>query len=70
MKIFDCFTYYDEDLVLDIRLNTLNKYVDKFVIIEAGEDHQGNKKGKNFKIDDFKKFKSKIYIYFLTNFQI
>ena len=28
MKIFDCFMYFDEDLVLDIRLNTLDKYVD------------------------------------------
>jgi|694.fasta_scaffold90518_4 beta-1,4-mannosyl-glycoprotein beta-1,4-N-acetylglucosaminyltransferase len=68
MKIFDCFTYYDEDLVLDIRLNTLNNYVDKFVIIEAGEDHQGNKKKKNFKIDNFKKFKNKIIYLFFDKF--
>ena len=35
MKIFDCFMYFDEDLVLDIRLNTLDKYVDFFVILNA-----------------------------------
>ena len=35
MKIFDCFTYYDEDILLDLRLNTLYPYVDKFVIIES-----------------------------------
>ena len=44
MKIFDCFTYFDEDMMLDFRLNVLNSYVDKFVIVEAREDHQGNKK--------------------------
>ena len=32
MKIFDCFMYFDEDLILDLRLNTLNDYVDKFII--------------------------------------
>ena len=26
--------YFDEDLLLDLRLNILNDYVDKFVIIE------------------------------------
>ncbi len=44
MKIFDCFMYFDEDLVLEIRLNTLNKFVDKFIICEATRDHGGIKK--------------------------
>ena len=60
MKFFDCFMYHDEDLILDIRLNTLNKYVDKFVIVEANTDHQGNKKKLNFNINNFKKFEEKI----------
>ena len=30
MKIYDCFSYWDEDLLLDLRLNLLNKYVDYF----------------------------------------
>ena len=34
MKIFDCFTFNDENELLEIRLNELNKYVDFFVIIE------------------------------------
>ena len=34
MKIYDCFMYWDEDLILDLRFNILNKYVDKFVIVE------------------------------------
>ena len=33
MKIFDCFMYFDEDLILDIRLNTLDKFVDYFVYL-------------------------------------
>ena len=60
MKIFDCFLYYNEDLILDIRLNTLEKYVDKFVIVESKFDHQGNLKNLNFKIENFKAFKDKI----------
>ena len=35
MKIFDCFMYFDEELILDVRLNTLNEFVDYFVIVES-----------------------------------
>ena len=52
-KVVDCITYFDEDMLLDFRLNVLNDYVNKFVIVEAKEDHQGNKKPLNF---DFNKF--------------
>ena len=44
MKIFDCFMYFDEDLVLDVRLNLLNSFVDKFIIIESKYDHKGEKR--------------------------
>ena len=60
MKLIDCFMYFDDDLVLDIRLNTLNEYVDKFVIAEATLDHAGNEKKLNFDIKKFLKFKDKI----------
>ena len=60
MKFFDCFMYHDEDLILDIRLNTLNNYIDKFVIVEAKSDHQGNEKKLNFKLENYKKFENKI----------
>ena len=43
MNIFDCFMYYNEDLLLDLRLNTLNKFVKKFVISEATYTHNGTK---------------------------
>ena len=52
--------YFDEDLVLDLRLNVLNDFVDKFVIAEATKDHTGRDKKLNFDINNFSKFKDKI----------
>ena len=68
MNIYDCFMYHDEDLVLDIRLNTLNDFVKNFVIVESKFDHQGNKKKLNFNLDNFKKFKDKIIYKIIENF--
>ena len=69
MKIFDCFMYFDENTVLDVRLNYLNKYVDKFVIIEAEYNHKGEKRKPKFDIKNFEKFKDKI-IYLLIKQKI
>jgi len=60
MKIFDCITYYNEDLLFDLRCNILNKFVDYFVVVESRFTHTGKKKKLNFKISNFKKFKKKI----------
>ena len=60
MKIFDCFMYLDEDVVLDLRLNYLNNYIDKFVIVESRFTHSGQKRKLNFNIKNFEKFKKKI----------
>ena len=60
MNIYDCFMYFDEDVLLDLRLNLLNKFVKKFVISEATYTHNGNKKKLNFNINNFRKFKDKI----------
>ena len=60
MKIIDCFMYFDEDMLLDLRLNILNDYVDKFIICEAKYNHKGLPKKLNFDIEKFKKFKDKI----------
>ena len=68
MKIFDCFLYNDENLILDIRLNTLSKYIEKFIIVESRYDHQGNKKKLNFEINNFKKFENKIIYLIIENF--
>ena len=54
MNIYDCFMYFDEDLLLDLRLNSLDKFVKKFVITEATYTHNGTKKKLNFDISKFK----------------
>ena len=64
MKIYDCFMYFDEDLVLDVRLNTLNEFVDYFIIVESKFTHNGQKRNLNFKIENYNKFKDKI-LYFV-----
>ena len=60
MNFFDCFMYNNEELLLDLRLNILSKYVKKFILVESTIDHQGNKKKNFFKIENFNKFKDKI----------
>ena len=60
MKIYDCFLYFDEDFLVDIRFNILNEFVDYFVIIEGSKTWQNNYKGFNFDISKFQKFKDKI----------
>tara|TARA_Y100000590_G_scaffold151122_1_gene173666 strand:- start:1958 stop:2827 length:870 start_codon:yes stop_codon:yes gene_type:complete len=60
--------YFDEDLILDLRLNTLNKFVDYFVIVESTFTHKGDKRNLNFKIENFPEYKNKI-IYLVYNEQ-
>ena len=60
MKIFDCFMFYDEEMLLDIRLNTLGKFIDKFIIVESMFTHSGKKRELIFDIKKFQKFKDKI----------
>ena len=60
MKIYDCFIYFDEELLLDVRLNILDKFVDKFVIVESKFSHRGEIRKPNFNINKFEKFKNKI----------
>jgi beta-1,4-mannosyl-glycoprotein beta-1,4-N-acetylglucosaminyltransferase len=60
MKIFDCFMYFNEDLILEIRLNELCKNVEKFIIVESNYTHSGEFKEYNFDIKKFDKFKDKI----------
>ena len=60
MKIYDCFQFFNEENILDLRLNILDEHVDFFVIVESTTDHQGNEKKLNFDINKFKKFQKKI----------
>ena len=68
MKIFDCFIFNDENHILDIRLNELDKYVDFFIIIEFGQNHQGENKGKKIDEKILDKFKKKIKYFYVEKF--
>tara|TARA_B100000902_G_C27316971_1_gene921933 strand:- start:49 stop:849 length:801 start_codon:yes stop_codon:yes gene_type:complete len=60
MAIYDCFQYFNEEHMVDLRLNILDEHVDYFVISESTKTHQGKDKKINFDINKFKKFKHKI----------
>ena len=60
MKIFDCFMYFDEEILLDLRMNILNKYVDYFVIVESTFTHKGEERKLHFNHKRFEKFENKI----------
>ena len=49
--------YSDEKMILDIRMNVMNEYVDHFVIVESKYKHNGDIKNKNFDIEQCSKFK-------------
>jgi beta-1,4-mannosyl-glycoprotein beta-1,4-N-acetylglucosaminyltransferase len=59
-KFIDCISYFDEDLLFDLRLNELNNYIDYFIVVESTQTHQGKKKKLNFDIRKFRKFSKKI----------
>ncbi len=60
MAIYDCFQYFNEDHIVDLRMNILDKFVDYFVISESTKTHQGKDKKINFDLKNFSKFKKKI----------
>jgi len=60
MKIYDCFCYFNEDMLLELRFETLWDYVDYFVITEASYTHAGNDRKTQFDISKFTKYESKI----------
>ena len=60
--LYDCFTFFNELDLLEIRLNYLNEYVDKFVLVEMGKTHSGQDKPFYFEENKsrYKKFLPKI----------
>ena len=68
MKIYDCFMFYDEDVILDLRLNILNEYIDYFVIVESKFFHNGKERKLRFDIEKYTKFRDKI-IYIIQDNQ-
>jgi beta-1,4-mannosyl-glycoprotein beta-1,4-N-acetylglucosaminyltransferase len=52
--------FFDEEMLLDLRLNVMDRYVDKFIITESSYMHSGKAKKLIFDINKFKRFKDKI----------
>jgi len=67
MKIFDCTTFFNEKMMMDIRFNILDEYVSKFIVVESCFSHSGKKKRLNFDINDYPKFKEKIVYIVIEN---
>lgn len=70
MKIFDCFIFNDENDILEIRLNELDIFVDFFIIVEFGENHQGNFKGKKINQRILENFKKKVRYFYYEKFDL
>ena len=68
MNILDCVTYFDEETILELRLNILYEHVTKFIITEGEFDHRGNKRKLNFDLSKYDKFKDKIIYIPVDNF--
>ena len=67
MKIYDCTMFFDESMIFELRLNILNNFVDKFIVVESLFTHSGKKKEQNFNIKNYPKFKDKIIYILLEN---
>ena len=67
MKIYDCFMFFDEEMLLDLRLNIMDKYVDKFVITEATYMHSGKPKKLILILTSFQNSKIKLFILLSIN---
>tara|TARA_B110000027_G_C16115739_1_gene299985 strand:+ start:126 stop:926 length:801 start_codon:yes stop_codon:yes gene_type:complete len=52
-KIVDCITFFNENLMFDLRYKTLENVVDEFVICESRYDHRGKEKKLNFKRNNY-----------------
>ncbi|MBE8955431.1 MAG: hypothetical protein SR2Q5_07205 [Quinella sp. 2Q5] len=63
MKIYDCFTFFNELELLELRLETFYDIVDCFVIVEADRTHADVPKPFNFyeHVADFRKYLPKIH---------
>jgi len=60
VKIIDCITFYDENLLTNSRFEILKDVVDKFIVCESNYDHSGNEKKINFKLLN-KEFSEKVH---------
>ena len=68
-KVYDCFYFFNELDILEIRMEMLSPHVDKFVIFEANRTFSGNPKDSYFLAnrERFEKFESQIIHYWLDD---
>ena len=59
-KIFDCITFFDENLITNSRFEILNSVVDYFIVCESRFSHSGVEKEIKFNKKNFPKFEKKI----------
>jgi beta-1,4-mannosyl-glycoprotein beta-1,4-N-acetylglucosaminyltransferase len=60
MAVYDCCSFLNENDLYEIRLNQHWDFVDKFIVLEAGETHTGLKKPFRFDKDRFAKYSEKL----------
>jgi len=58
-KVYDCITFFDENLLANSRFEILKDIVDYFIVCESNFDHKGNKKNINFKLYN-QEFKNRV----------
>lgn len=71
MKIYDCFQFFNELDVLEIRFNMLDQYVDKFILVESHYSHQNKEKELYYDINKdtrFKQFRDKVHHVIIDKF--
>ncbi len=69
MAVYDCCQFFNENDIFEIRLNQHWNFVDKFIVVEAGETHTGLKKSYNFDHDRFRPYADKIVYRKFDSFQ-
>tara|TARA_B100000768_G_scaffold77203_1_gene73547 strand:- start:231 stop:1100 length:870 start_codon:yes stop_codon:yes gene_type:complete len=52
--------YFDEEMILDLRLNILNSHIDYFIIVESRYNHKGERRKLLFNKEKFIKYRDKI----------
>jgi beta-1,4-mannosyl-glycoprotein beta-1,4-N-acetylglucosaminyltransferase len=69
MAVYDCCMFFNENDLYEIRLNSHWNFVDKFIVVEAGETHTGDPKSFNFDHKRFERYKDKLLYVKFDNFQ-
>jgi beta-1,4-mannosyl-glycoprotein beta-1,4-N-acetylglucosaminyltransferase len=69
MAVYDCCMFLNENDLYEIRLKTHWNFVDKFIVVEAGETHTGDPKPFNFDQERFKPYAEKLVYVKFDSFQ-